>query len=66
VAAVVAQVFGLAEVPAPSVRSDEIPGWDSLGTLELVLALEAAFEVSIDERRLVEVRTVGDLRALVG
>jgi acyl carrier protein len=65
VAAVVARVFGLDGPPPATVRPEEIPGWDSLGMLELVLAHEDSFGVSIDERLLSDVRTVGDLDALV-
>ena len=63
--AIVARVFGLDAAPDSNVRPEEIPGWDSLGTLELVLALESTFGVSIDERRLADVRCVGDLEHLV-
>lgn len=64
-AAVVARVFGLDVEPDRSARPEDIAGWDSLGTLELVMALEATFGVSIDERRLFDVRCVGDLDELV-
>jgi acetyltransferase-like isoleucine patch superfamily enzyme/acyl carrier protein len=66
VAAVVARVFGLDALPPPTARCEDVPGWDSLGTLELVLALEASFGISVDERRLGQVNTVGDLESLVG
>ena len=66
VGAVVARVFGLDAAPAATARPADIPGWDSLGTLELVMALETTFGVRIDERRLADVSTVGDLAQLVG
>ena len=64
--AVVARIFGLDAAPDPTARPDDIPGWDSLGTLELVIALETTFATKIDERRLADVRTVGDLEQLLG
>ena len=64
-ASVVARVFGLAAEPERTARPEDIAGWDSLGTLELVMALEATFGVTIDERRFADVRCVGDLDELV-
>jgi acyl carrier protein/acetyltransferase-like isoleucine patch superfamily enzyme len=66
VAAIVARTFGLASAPAPSTRPTDIPGWDSLGALELIIALEQTFGTKIDERRFAEVQTVGDLAQLLG
>jgi acyl carrier protein len=62
---VVARVFGLDQPPPPATRQEDVPGWDSLGTLELVMALEQSFGVVIDERLLAHVRTVHDLERLV-
>jgi acyl carrier protein len=39
-----------------------IPQWDSLAHMELMLALEAAYGVSIDEDRMVELTSVGKIR----
>jgi acetyltransferase-like isoleucine patch superfamily enzyme/acyl carrier protein len=65
VAVVVAGVFGLRQPPAGTTRRVDIPGWDSLGTLELMLALEQSFGVVIDERMLAHVQTVRDLELLL-
>ena len=65
VGAIIARVFGLDAAPPATARSDDIAGWDSLGTLELIIALETTFGVKIDERRLADVHTVGDLEDLV-
>jgi acetyltransferase-like isoleucine patch superfamily enzyme/acyl carrier protein len=65
VAGVVMQAFGLPSRPAPEDGPDRVPGWDSLGTLRLVMALEEAFGVSLDGDVLVKVRSVGDLAAVV-
>jgi acyl carrier protein len=40
-------------------------GADSLAVVELVMALEDAFGISISEEKLKEIQTVGDIVALV-
>jgi len=51
-------------------RRGELDGWDSLGHLDLVSALEREFGVSIDTDQALEIETVGDasrvLRSLLG
>jgi acyl carrier protein/acetyltransferase-like isoleucine patch superfamily enzyme len=64
-AAVIARVFGLGAPPGPDTLKEAIPGWDSLGMLELVLAVESEFDISVDERHMAELRSVGDLERLV-
>lgn len=39
-----------------------IPEWDSLAHVELMVALEAAYGVPIDEDRMVELVSVGAIR----
>lgn len=39
-----------------------IPEWDSLGHMDLMLALEAAYGVSIDEERMIELTSVAAIR----
>ena len=39
-----------------------VPEWDSLAHMELMLALEAAYGVSIDEDRMIELISVGAIR----
>lgn len=61
---VITDVFGLApgEV-GPSTVQQEVPEWDSLGHLNLMLAIEEAFDVSfsIDEMpKLVSVEAIAD------
>jgi acyl carrier protein len=62
---VIALVFGLTDLPNAAARPQDIAGWDSLGMLELVLALESTCGISLDERHLATVRNVGDLEHLV-
>jgi acyl carrier protein len=57
--AVLADVFGLPreEVGPETVRED-IPEWDSLGHLNLMLALEEAFDVSFSVEEMPELVSV--------
>jgi citrate synthase len=43
-----------------------IPEWDSLAHVNLMLALEAAYDVAIDEDRMVQLLDVAAIRAFVG
>jgi acetyltransferase-like isoleucine patch superfamily enzyme/acyl carrier protein len=62
---VLTQTFALAAPPSPDDGPLTIRGWDSLGALRLLLALEDAFDVSIAQDEMVRVRSVRDLEALV-
>jgi 1-acyl-sn-glycerol-3-phosphate acyltransferase len=50
---------------APGPAPDVLAGADSIGKLEAVLAIEAAFGIVLDETALARVRTLDDLDALV-
>ena len=63
--ALVMQVLGLHSVPHPDDGPDQIDGWDSLGRLRLLLALEDAYGLSIDERDMQAVHSVGAIAAMV-
>lgn len=56
-------------VPADRVRDElafgAIPEWDSLNHVDLMVALEAEYGVTIDEDRMVELTTVRAIRAFV-
>ena len=42
-----------------------IPEWDSLAHMELMLALEEAYGVSIDEDRMIELTSVAAIRSFL-
>ena len=65
VADVVAEVFGLETPPAADIGPDDVAIWDSLGALRLLIALEAAYGIVLDDRRIAEARSVGDLERVV-
>lgn len=46
-------------------RRGEVQGWDSLGHLDLVTALESEFGVSIEADRALEIETFGEARRVL-
>jgi len=62
----VMRVLGLAERPELRDGPDEIPQWDSLGTLRLLLAVEETFEVALGEEEMKSARSVAELAEIVG
>ena len=65
VVGVLTRVFGLSTPPDLRTGPDEIPQWDSLGSLRLLLALEEALGIVLDEATFTRVRTVGELQLAV-
>lgn len=61
VAAVVARALGLPAAPNAGDLLDGLRGWDSLGALNVLLSLEAAFGVELRPADVAEARRVGDL-----
>tara|TARA_B110000116_G_scaffold245371_1_gene236433 strand:+ start:199 stop:432 length:234 start_codon:yes stop_codon:yes gene_type:complete len=43
----------------------DLPGWDSLGHLNLMNALEEVYSVSLDMEEMISIETVLDIRALL-
>jgi acetyltransferase-like isoleucine patch superfamily enzyme/acyl carrier protein len=64
-AALVQGVLGLAERPSPSDGPEQIPAWDSLGTLRLLLAIEETCRISINEDAVRAAKTVASLAEIV-
>ena len=62
---IVRRTFGLTAVPDPASGPNDLLGWDSLGTLNLLLSLEEAFGVALDPAQMLGVRCVADLAAVV-
>jgi len=65
VSAIVRSVFGLKELPLPDAGPGQVPGWDSLGALKLLLALEEAFGVTLTEHDMMRAKSIADLDAVV-
>lgn len=49
-----------------ALRFNEIPEWDSLSHVNLMVALESAYSVSIDEDRMLELTDVAAIRQFIG
>lgn len=59
------RVFGLPNAPPTSAGPDQIPGWDSLGSLRVLLALEETFGVLLDQSKIAKAKTVGEVASLI-
>jgi maltose O-acetyltransferase len=57
----VKRVFGLAERPEEDQGPGEIPEWDSLGTLRLLLAIEDSYGITVSADEIMSARTVAAL-----
>jgi acyl carrier protein len=51
-------------ITAQTQRKD-IPGWDSLGTLSLIAALDERFDIHLSEERIEGMQSVADLLAVL-
>ena len=49
----------------PELTADDIPGWDSLTNLRLVLTVQKAFGVKFTAHEITSLNKVGELAALV-
>lgn len=65
VLASVQRALGLAAPPSPQDGPDQLEQWSSLGTLQLLLALEDDFGLSLREEQVANARAVADLISLV-
>jgi len=43
----------------------EVPGWDSLNHINIILAVEEKFRIKFKSRELLQLKCVGDLQKLV-
>jgi len=46
-------------------KKDDIPGWDSLGTLTLIAALDSEFGIQLAEKELYSMSVVEDILAVL-
>jgi acyl carrier protein len=51
-------------ISAATVR-EEIPGWDSLGTLSLIAALDERFDIHLSEQDIEALKSVNDILELL-
>jgi acyl carrier protein len=64
-AGVFADVFQYAGPLARATSSREIPRWDSLQHIALVSTIERTFGISLSMDEMMEMRTVGDIEAIL-
>ena len=62
---VVMRALGLPSPPALDAGPSEVPQWDSLGALKLLLALEDAYSISLTEDDVARAASVAELSSIV-
>lgn len=63
---VISDVFGVPfDQISDDASPDSIPTWDSMNHINLILALEAEFEISLDSSEATEMLSVGLIRAIL-
>jgi len=45
----------------PATAREEVPGWDSLGTLSLIAAFDERFDIQLSEGDIEALKRVGDI-----
>lgn len=50
---------------ADAMSFDDIPGWDSVGHMNLVMELESHFGISLDMDEIIGLDSVGAVRAII-
>ena len=59
-------VFGDSELALmPQTSADDVPGWDSVRMVTIILGVEQRFDVRLRSREVDRLRNVGDLAELV-
>lgn len=49
-----------------ALTADDVPGWDSLRNIRLILTIEKNFQIKLSPAEIDKVGNVGDLVALIG
>lgn len=52
-------------VLTPGLTAEDVPDWDSLSHIRLVLAVQKAFHTSFSAAQIADLKTVGDLVELI-
>ena len=59
----VARVFGVnPEVVSADLRIGDVPEWDSLGQLNLIMEVESVFNTRFDGRQLISLTSLADIQ----
>jgi len=63
IARVIREVFGLGDMPlTDDTTPGEIPGWDSLGNVNVMFALESELGLQLDDADFYPVRDLAELK----
>ena len=63
---VLQDVFGDPSLVAtPELSADQVPGWDSVRMINIILAVEQHFGIRLRSKEIDQLKTVGDLAGLV-
>lgn len=49
----------------PETTANDVPGWDSLAHLNIILAVEKSFGIKFKGSEILKIRNMGDLQKLV-
>jgi len=49
----------------PETSSEEVPGWDSLGVLNLIAALDEGFNIQLTDEKIQGLKKVEDILAIL-
>ncbi|MCC7046050.1 MAG: acyl carrier protein [Alphaproteobacteria bacterium] len=52
-------------VPGPALSAKDVPEWDSLNHIRLVVSIETAFKIKFTVGEITAMKNVGDLVALI-
>ncbi len=52
-------------VLTPQTTADDVPEWDSLSHIRLMLAVQKAFAIKLSAAQIASLKTVGDLAELI-
>jgi len=49
----------------PSLQAGEVPGWDSLNHIRIILTIEKVFGIKLSPSEIAKLKNVGDLEHLI-
>jgi len=49
----------------PEMTADDVPGWDSLSHVNLILAIETRFKIRFSQKELLTMKNIGALLKLI-
>ncbi|KMO40012.1 hypothetical protein VQ02_08740 [Methylobacterium variabile] len=59
------EIFGEPIALSPGLTAEDVEGWDSTRMIEIIVAVEAHFRITLTTREVDGLRSVGDLAAVI-